>query len=447
MKEKEFLHRATYCPEDNKIRFYPDWADPDFDKEAAKAVGYRWASKQECYVCPRWTPSAEDFAFNFVEEIEDEDYSPMERAADRAERFSGYRDKRASEAGIAADRFEDGPDVFGNQSAKRAERQANRHDRSRRFAVSQWSKAEYWQERTGGVISHALHKSDPSTRRGRILELEKEIRIRQEMHSPKPDASRYTDSDGVEYVWVGKGRGAYWRSVKKIEEYDPESDRWLKHWQMRLIYEKAMLENEGGRASDVEMIPGGWLGNRQILKVNKSTASGAVVSVQVLGTDWHGNANVPVTIDVTRLGEDVYRAPTADELAAFNEAQKLKPKAKGVVNPTMEDAKRLQDFWNAGTKFGKGTVREMTQAQYSRYSKSSDCWRTVTVFENGQGHFYYPSIRKLESEGVAIIGKIRVSAVIAGADNIVVLTDKPQKSLDIDWNAVESQLAEISAST
>ena len=54
------MHTATYCPEDNKLRFYPDWQDGDFDKEDLKRAGYKWASKQECYVCPRWSPQAED---------------------------------------------------------------------------------------------------------------------------------------------------------------------------------------------------------------------------------------------------------------------------------------------------------------------------------------------------------------------------------------------------
>lgn len=143
-------HRATYSPEDNKLRLYPDWTDGEFDKEEAKKLGFKWASKQECYVKPKWSPRAEDYLLTLVDEIEDEDYSPVERAVDRAERFSGYRDKRMAEATGSADTYDAGGSVFGNQSAARAERQARKHDRHRTKAVSQWSKAEYWQYRTKG---------------------------------------------------------------------------------------------------------------------------------------------------------------------------------------------------------------------------------------------------------------------------------------------------------
>ena len=173
---------ATYSPEDNKLRLYIGRV-PREEYEALRREGWKALHKQRedghgDFVAT-WTPDREDTARSYLEEgedIGDEDYSPEERAADRAERFAGYRDKRRAEAGAAADTFEAGPQTFGHQNEARAARQARRHDRHRTHAVSQWSKAEYWQERTAGVIAHALHRSSATVRRGRILTLEAEQR-------------------------------------------------------------------------------------------------------------------------------------------------------------------------------------------------------------------------------------------------------------------------------
>ena len=177
---REYKHRATYCPEDNKLRFYPstnslgDWDDPDFDKEDIKAAGFRWASKQECYVCPRWTPAAEDAAMDFAPTIEDETYSPAERSADRAERFQGYREKRRNDAHGYADRM--GAGVVGFQDRRRADRAARKRDRLAGNSLTMWDRAEYWHSRTSGVISHAIGRENPATRRTRIKKLEADQR-------------------------------------------------------------------------------------------------------------------------------------------------------------------------------------------------------------------------------------------------------------------------------
>ena len=190
-------YSCSYCPEDNKLRLYTGRvARSTYD--ALVNAGYKSTPKQSCDFVATWSIRAEDLAFLLIPEdadIEDEDISPEERAADRAERFSGYRDKRRHEAGHHADRFEAGPDAHGFQNEARAERAAARHDRQRDKALCQWSKAEYWQTRTAGVISHALHRSDAATRRGRILEIEKEIRRIEANYTPCPKTRHIMDSD------------------------------------------------------------------------------------------------------------------------------------------------------------------------------------------------------------------------------------------------------------
>ena len=74
--------RGTYSAEDNKLRLY---ADGRLDAETyaeVKAAGFQWAPKQELFVAPSWSPAREDLLLELCEEIEDEDYSATERAAD-----------------------------------------------------------------------------------------------------------------------------------------------------------------------------------------------------------------------------------------------------------------------------------------------------------------------------------------------------------------------------
>ncbi len=434
--------RATYSPEDNKLRLYSSSRLDDETYQSLKAAGFRWAPKQAeqaGYAClmvaPMWTPAREDLLLDLCEEIEDEDYSPEERAADRAERFSGYREKRAGEAGAHADTFEAGPSAFGHQSRARAERQAARHDRQRVKAVSQWSKAEYWQSRTAGVIAHALHKSDARTRRGRILTLEAEQRRNSGM-----------------------------------------SPRWQAHYELRLGYERQMLENEGGMVGETEIEPGGWIrpsrrdvsfghahvnaeGFAQVLKVFKSPATGRITSVQVLGADPYLNDHrvKPRTINVERLGEDAYRAPTDEERATFADltkerkkaAKAAKPPTIVLINPTDEDAERLQAIWNAEGKarhervkaygdYKPSEVRRMTQAQYSEASKGSyaSC-TTAEISEQLKQRSRSPMGR--DRAGRVTIFKIRrtsSSGFNYGADRVIIVTDKPQQP--IPWEAAEA---------
>ena len=404
--------RATYSPEDNKLRLYVGRV-PRADYERLRAAGFTSTPKQTCDFVATWTPAREDLALEFLaegEDIGDEDYSPEERAADRADRFAGYREKRRDEASAHADTFEAGPSAFGHQNRQRAERQASRHDRQRTKAVSQWSKAEYWQQRTAGVIAHALHRSSASVRRGRLLRLESEAR-------------RYK-----------------------------MSERWENHYKLRIEYEKAMLAVEGGMAADAEMEPGGWIGNHQIHAVNKSPATGRVVSVKLMAPKpWYrGEGPAPLTLqsfNIERLGESAYRAPTDEEREAFKvskaarkaEAKASKPAGPPLINPTDEDAERLQAIWNAHAEDRKckpAEVRRMTQAEYSAGSKGTYSWlRTAEVSE--QLRERHSTAMGRDRSGRVTVFKVRKSGY-GGTDaaRVIVLTDAPQKP--IPWDAVEA---------
>lgn len=363
--ELRAANAATYCPEDNKIRLYlPERVERDSYLYLRK-IGYTATPKQDCAFVATWGIKAENAAFALIaddDQIGDEDYSPEERAADRAERFAGYRDKRRGEAHEHADNYDAGPSAHGYQSQARAERAAARHERQRSHALNQWEKAEYWQQRTAGVIAHALHRSSPSVRRGRILEIEKEIRRVESSYTPR-DEQRIIQQDrqGVEceHAWCGQGRGGRWVPVRFLEEFRQSYARYLNHLHMRLIYENAMLENEGGKAADVDMVPGGWVqvgaarrgreylhvdGWAQIIRVNKSNATKRVTSVVVLGRDRFGYCDPEkqekvreLKINIERSGEGCYRAPTPEELQQF-QAEQRKRKAASKKSPRAETA-------------------------------------------------------------------------------------------------------------
>ena len=54
------MYRATYSPDDNKLRLYAaSRLDPETYKKVHDA-GFRWAPKQALFVAPAWTPGRED---------------------------------------------------------------------------------------------------------------------------------------------------------------------------------------------------------------------------------------------------------------------------------------------------------------------------------------------------------------------------------------------------
>ena len=183
-------HRATYCPEDDKLRLYVGRVPRD-QYDFLRAQGWQATAKQDCDFSAVWTVSRKATALAYAGIIEDEDQGPEDRAADRAERFGGYRDKRLDEATGHADRYDAGPQVHGYQSQARGERAAARHDRQAGRAVDAWDKAEYWTSRTAGVISNALHRSSPAVRMGRIKTIEADLRKAEADWKKSTEAAQY----------------------------------------------------------------------------------------------------------------------------------------------------------------------------------------------------------------------------------------------------------------
>ena len=495
-------NQATYCPEDDKLRLYVGRVPRD-EYLALKAEGWTSTPKQDCDFVATWTTSREDTALSYAGIILDEDQGPEDRAADRAERFGGYLDKRREEAHGFADRYDSVPTVHGYQDYTKAVRAADRHDRIADKAVNAWDKAEYWQRRTAGVISHALYRSNPGVRFRRIKDIEAGIR-KDEKESEKYDKLRklwvnvaaITDSEKQKRAalcvsnYGGYYNGYYHHPRQESassyarehgtslysllsQEKDPitgaeaaelyltkHSDqegyesRWLQHQRLRLAYEQQMLEAEGGRAGELEMEVGGWIGKYQILKVNKSNATGRVVSVTVkaplnryISFDKDGKEYGPdnprpmvnTVLKVEDCAKSVYRAPTEEDkesLETKKAAEPKKPKDPPLINPTREDAEKLQEIWN--DEFAKrckswytppvrSTVIEMTQDEYAAASKAVYGRNGNTVFVGEDGNETYIQYRGNVKEGA--VCKVRRWFESNQAYRVIILTDKPQKHL------------------
>lgn len=425
---------ATYCPEDNKLRLYVGRVPRD-EYEALRKEGWTSTPKQNCDFVAHWTPTRRDTALEYAGIIGDEDQSPEDRAADRAERFAGYRDKRTNEAVGHADRYDSLPLAHGYQSAPRAEASARRHDRIAGRAVDAWSKAEYWTSRTAGVIKNALYKDLPKVRLGRILTLETELRQ-------------------LRKRWEGR-------------TMDEWAQDWCTHYELRLAYENQMIEAQGGRVAVVEIVPGGFIGKYQVQKVNRSQATGLVVSVGILapagayfgrrGQAYGENKEGPLCMhvkNIERLPADAYRAPTAEELAKFEaeqaerkkvESAKRKETAVPLINPTLAEAQQLQTLWNEQAR-ARGEARKIshphsynpeiteplsevlpiTQATYTAHS--GGYYSNAQTLGIGEGGKLFKSYDERKYEKA--VCKIRVASGATYMPNrIIVLTDKPQKAL------------------
>lgn len=173
------LYRATYSPDDNKLRLYAALRLDDETYQKIHAVGFRWAPKQKLFVAPAWTPSREDVLLSLAGDIEDDDNTLFDRQEQRAGRFSGYSEKRAGESeqtlaqvdALASVIPSGQPILVGHHSERRARRDAQRIENGMKRAVMLFERAEYWQERAQASLRHAKYKERPDVRYRRIKKL------------------------------------------------------------------------------------------------------------------------------------------------------------------------------------------------------------------------------------------------------------------------------------
>lgn len=366
-REPEISGRATYSPEDNKLRLYADERLSPALYEETRKMGFGWAPKQKLFVAPAWTPAREDFLIRLVGEIQDEDMSLIERQEMRADRFDGYRENRLHDAGQAreavariADNIPLGqPILIGHHSERHARRDAEKIERGMRLAVTMWDRAEYWTDRAASAIAHGKYKERPDVRARRIKKIEAEIRQQQrgqasaecerdkwravlrwlyqveEPETAKKLGDHYAAGSWAE-VCAEYRKGAVsledcaCQMIVDLDAGIAHPSRWLAHLEHRLCYEKTMLGESGGTASDQKApeVGGGarcWATRRRgegafswIVKVNK-------VSITVYDNWGNGGRNFTRTIPFDKLSAlaskaEVAAAQAAGRLIEFHDA-------------------------------------------------------------------------------------------------------------------------------
>lgn len=180
------MYTATYSPDDNKLRLYSvSRLDPE-TYARVRAAGFIWAPKQDLFVAPAWTPDRADLLEELAGTIDDEDRSLVDRAEERAERFTDYHHARADDAAAAhkaVERITDGiplgqPILVGHHSERHARKDAERIENGMRRAIKMWETAEYWKRRAAGAVRHAKYKERPDVRARRIKGIEADKRKR-----------------------------------------------------------------------------------------------------------------------------------------------------------------------------------------------------------------------------------------------------------------------------
>jgi phospholipid N-methyltransferase len=281
-------YTATYSPDDNKLRLYSATRLDAETYARVRAAGFIFAPKQDLFVAPKWTPEREDLLIELCGEIGDEDTSLAERAEERADRFEGYREKRAEEADQAraavsaiADCIPLGqPILVGHHSERRARKDAERIENGMRRAVRLWETSNYWTRRAAGAIGHAKYKERPDVRARRIKTIEADQRCAEraakqaeafgrlwaKLHEPNSISRK----DGVASTFldralhlanVGAGcRFGMWsdlrdgkltpevaqaEAVATTGQITVRARREITHCGNRLAYERAMLADSG----------------------------------------------------------------------------------------------------------------------------------------------------------------------------------------------------------
>lgn len=363
-----FDHRGTYSPEDNKLRLYPSYRleRPLYDR--LKQAGFKWAPKQELFVAPMWTPFRNDLLIELCGDIEDEDTSLVERAETRADRFENYETKRRHEGdrtytaarSLAGNIPFGQPILVGHHSERRARKDAEKITNGYSRALKLWDTADYWTSRAAGAVQAAKYKEVPAVRYRRMKGLEADKRKQEkqvteskkfiaffslsdlslqqalkiagcehtsyyftlEKYPRKPPISQYEGAMSI-YSALKEGiisvQQAAELTIKNHTRYIAHAERWIAHYDNRIAYEKAMLQESGGVSTDkfnLEIggkvkVRGEW---HLIKRLNHK--DGVIVSVTTTAR------YVPVR-GVEEIKE--YIAPTAEEVAKVKAATKIPP--------------------------------------------------------------------------------------------------------------------------
>lgn len=380
--EAQWLGYATYSPEDNKIRFTPNARLSPEEYERAKKAGFAWAPRQKIFVCPAWRPAAEDLMIEWCGEIGDEGTSLADRAAERAERFEEHAENRARDAiqaEKAVERISDGiplgqPILVGHHSERHARRDAKRIQDSMNRAVANWKTSEYWEQRAAAAKRHADYKADPGVRMRRIRGLEADLRKMEKRAQQRADAAKLLEKASklaeVNEAIVERVLGMIWSAIGDhfkegraaedkrafmaglAERYAKPSEhttRWADHYRARIVFERAMLQDQNALVLDAEkwdIVPGGRVFARDEWWTVTKVTRGAEKKIRSVTA---ANEKRKTILSVELLKE--YEAPSAEAAILAKVASKIGP----IVNLKTEGCRTMtKREWDELSKGGMG---------------------------------------------------------------------------------------------
>jgi SAM-dependent methyltransferase len=410
-------HTATYSPEDNKLRLYPACRLDKDDYDRVKAAGFKWAPKQELFVAPAWTPEREDLLIEMCGEIEDEDKSLVERAEEKAERLEDLSNKRRQDAASAHAAVEaicehiplGQPILVGHHSERHARKDAERIENGMRKAVKCWELSQYWKDRAKGALRHAKCKELPAVRARRIKGLEADLRKQIKYRESSERGLAFWNQDGLTLErarlecgrnndisfglprkegdredWqhrptphdtLGESHHPTLYATRTLQECIdaaniafPRSiawrNRWIAHYENRLAYELAMLDEQGGLKADrFEFVVGGQVKVRYdewliILRINRK--AGIVQSVRTTTPRYWGRNSYVCPVEEIRD----YRPPTLEDSEKVKAATKLPP----ICNYPGPDYHPItQAQWNETYKDHKTTSKRAATGDYGAH--------------------------------------------------------------------------------
>lgn len=422
---KEPIGRATYSPEDNKLRMYPFDRLDEAVYTRMKRNGFAWAPKQKLFVTPMWTPDRHDLLMELCGDVGDEDTSLMERAEDRNERFSELSEKREEEGDRAASANimgGEGAIIIGHHSERRAQKEADKIKNQLKKVLNCFETARYWKERAAGALANAKYKDLPEVRFRRIKGLEADLRKQEKSLAQDEKILKNLSKELTEpmLAWilgqtiVGRACDAYSRLrsgenwevlLKELREHystpNAWATRWAEHYRNRIAYERAMLGEAGAvvlEAQEWDIKAGGkvCIGSEWFVVVRANKKDGKNLSVRVAG-----NRYIPIVGIESIKG---YQEPTKDQVKAVKAATSYGPlvnrRSEGCIEMTSEEWKKKSSYADAYfAKKYKATEEHGAYRERQFYSMMK--YQSVLVFLTDAKEVPIPPPEKVEVAKIA----------------------------------------------
>lgn len=489
-----FSIEATFSAEDNALRLYPS---SRFDSDTLKTVkdaGFKWAPKQGLFVAHRWTPEREDLCLELAGEITAEQSTIVERAEAKAERLDDLAAKRSRQADSffnaaerISERFYGGqPILIGHHSERKARNDQKKMHAQMDKSVKARKAVDYWAYRAEGVERHANRKSCPRVRANRIKRLLKGLRDQQryinhayicvnlwtkvsEIQEPEQFKKAVEHYAGGSIATGSTCRFGAWSELTNGEldhrefvtdlipqwEKATQSEhafRWMSHILNRLSYERSEL-------GDVFKYEGEF--TAVILQAFAREHGAHKPKATKTDGQWKLESSVPLPAHVAdgcaiELDADGWRdlmQSCGYSVPVKKERRKSTRVSVPLINPSLEEAERLQKIWNdnaqlkhsakyPGQQMTFNSVSATVQARYSANSKGSYTpYKTIELNEIGAR--VWSNYKGKTSDPIC---RIRLFTSGDGSlyapSSIVVIEDKPSKALPIDWDKASQEADE-----